>query len=165
MKRKLIIPSKGKFFLGVAEAFGNYFDVDSNFIRAIIIALFVFFPIPITLIYILLWVMLPREERVEDNEVEDDKFTDIVNEDSVIITPIVDEVIIEDDEDVDIVDKVDEDVIGDSEVIVNEDVSAIDEDLSTEVEETGYQSTYEIKDEDNVDLKDIEIPSLDLDDK
>lgn len=162
MKRKLIIPSEGRFFLGVAEAFGNYFDVDSNFIRAIIIALFVFYPIPIILIYILLWVMLPREEKIEDNEVEDDTFTDIVNEDSVT-TPIVDEVIIEDD--VDIVDKYDVDVIDDSEVVVNEDEDLVEEDLFTENEETGYQSTYEIKDEDSVDLKDIEIPSLDLDDK
>lgn len=98
MKRKIEIPRENKFFLGVSEAIGNYFNLDSNIIRCIIIALFMFFPIKVILMYILSWIILPRESSSniddEEMEVEDDKFTEIITEDNMEY-PSVNEVIIE----------------------------------------------------------------------
>jgi phage shock protein PspC (stress-responsive transcriptional regulator) len=46
---------------GVCEGLGNYFNIDSILIK-ILFLMFIFTPIPIILIYLLLWISIPKEK-------------------------------------------------------------------------------------------------------
>jgi phage shock protein PspC (stress-responsive transcriptional regulator) len=45
---------------GVCQAIGNYFEVDTTLIRLIFIIL-IFTPFPIFLIYLLMWILIPKQ--------------------------------------------------------------------------------------------------------
>lgn len=46
---------------GVCESLGNYFDIDSTIVKIIFFGL-LFTPVPITLIYLILWFFIPKEK-------------------------------------------------------------------------------------------------------
>jgi phage shock protein PspC (stress-responsive transcriptional regulator) len=50
---------------GVCEGIGNYLNLDETIIRIIFILLF-FTPFPIVLIYLLLWIIIPKDPYEEN---------------------------------------------------------------------------------------------------
>jgi phage shock protein PspC (stress-responsive transcriptional regulator) len=50
---------------GVCEGIGNYLNLDDTIIRIIFVLLF-FTPLPIVLIYLLLWIIIPKETDEEN---------------------------------------------------------------------------------------------------
>jgi phage shock protein PspC (stress-responsive transcriptional regulator) len=50
---------------GVCEGIGNYLNLDETIIRIIFVLLF-FTPLPIALIYLLLWIIIPKETDEEN---------------------------------------------------------------------------------------------------
>ena len=50
---------------GICQGLSNYFHIDESIIRIIFIVLF-FTPFPITLTYLLMWIIIPKES--DDNE-------------------------------------------------------------------------------------------------
>ncbi|MDY3978546.1 MAG: PspC domain-containing protein [Tidjanibacter sp.] len=60
-RRKLFRqPSKGRLG-GVCAGLADYFDIDANVIRILFIFLF-FCPIPTLLPYLIMWLVIPKEE-------------------------------------------------------------------------------------------------------
>lgn len=51
---------------GVAAGLGEYFDIDPTLFR-VMIALGFFTPFPVVITYIILWIVMPKRERLELN--------------------------------------------------------------------------------------------------
>jgi phage shock protein C len=49
---------------GVAAGLANYLDIDVTLVR-VLLAVGFFSPVPVILIYIILWIVMPAEERLE----------------------------------------------------------------------------------------------------
>ncbi|MGQ9806881.1 MAG: PspC domain-containing protein [Chlorobiales bacterium] len=63
MKKKLYRSSRGKILAGVCTGLGEYFDIDPVLIRAVFIVALFSGGIGVML-YIVLWLIMPNEERV-----------------------------------------------------------------------------------------------------
>jgi phage shock protein PspC (stress-responsive transcriptional regulator) len=85
MKKKLYRSSRGKILAGVCTGLGEYFDIDPVLIRALFIVALFSGGIGIML-YIVLWVIMPKEETVfsaespaepsEQSEIDDGVFSE-----------------------------------------------------------------------------------------
>jgi phage shock protein C len=64
MKKLFRIKGSGSMIGGVAAGLGEHFDIDPTLIR-IVFALGFFTPAPVVITYIVLWVLLPKKERLE----------------------------------------------------------------------------------------------------
>jgi phage shock protein C len=60
-KKRLIIPKKGKKFLGVAVAFANYFEIDVTLVRLLWVLLFLPGGLPGLIPYLIGWVLIPNQ--------------------------------------------------------------------------------------------------------
>jgi phage shock protein C len=60
-KKRLIIPKKGKKFLGVAVAFANYFEIDVTLVRLLWVLLFLPGGLPGLIPYLIAWVLIPNQ--------------------------------------------------------------------------------------------------------
>ena len=58
--RKLIRPCNSTS-AGVCDAIGNYLGIDGTIIKIVFFGL-LFTPVPITIIYLLLWFFIPKEK-------------------------------------------------------------------------------------------------------
>jgi phage shock protein PspC (stress-responsive transcriptional regulator) len=58
--RKLIRP-RNSTIAGVCDAIGNYLGIDGTIIKIVFFGL-LFTPVPITIIYLLLWFFIPKEK-------------------------------------------------------------------------------------------------------
>ncbi len=66
MKRLFRIKGSGSMLGGVAAGLGEYFDIDPTLFR-ILFAVGFFTPFPVFLTYIILWIVMPKKERLELN--------------------------------------------------------------------------------------------------
>jgi phage shock protein PspC (stress-responsive transcriptional regulator) len=58
--RKLIRP-RNSTIAGVCDAIGNYLGIDGTIIKIVFFGL-LFTPVPIAIIYLILWFFIPKEE-------------------------------------------------------------------------------------------------------
>jgi phage shock protein PspC (stress-responsive transcriptional regulator) len=58
--RKLIRP-RNSTIAGVCDGIGNYLGIDGTIIKIVFFGL-LFTPVPITIIYLLLWFFIPKEK-------------------------------------------------------------------------------------------------------
>ncbi|WP_341226789.1 PspC domain-containing protein [uncultured Arcticibacterium sp.] len=61
MKRLFRIKGSEKMLGGVAAGLANYLDLDPTIVR-VLLAIGFFSPVPVVLIYIILWIVMPAEE-------------------------------------------------------------------------------------------------------
>lgn len=59
--KKLIRSKNNKVIGGVAAGLGEYFDIDPLLIRILLVAGF-FSPVPVVLLYLVSWIIIPREK-------------------------------------------------------------------------------------------------------
>lgn len=60
--RRLVLPKKGKKFLGVAAAIANYFHLDVTLVRIVWALLFIPGGLPGLVPYLVCWLLIPDEE-------------------------------------------------------------------------------------------------------
>ncbi|WP_229201251.1 PspC domain-containing protein [Arcticibacterium luteifluviistationis] len=61
MKRLFRIKGSEKMLGGVAAGLAHYIDLDPTIVR-VLLAIGFFSPVPVVLIYIVLWIVMPAEE-------------------------------------------------------------------------------------------------------
>jgi phage shock protein C len=61
-KNRLVVPKKGKVFLGVAAAFAQYFNVDVTIVRIVWVLLLLPGGLPGLIPYIICWLLIPEQE-------------------------------------------------------------------------------------------------------
>jgi len=71
-KKRLVIPKRGKKFLGVAIAFANYFDLDVTLVRLIWALLFIPGGLPGLIPYLLSWLLIPNEEDTSEEDTKNE---------------------------------------------------------------------------------------------
>jgi phage shock protein PspC (stress-responsive transcriptional regulator) len=62
MSRKLVRPRQGRVFAGVCAGLGRRFGMSANVVRLIFL-LSCLLPGPQVLVYIVLWILMPNEDR------------------------------------------------------------------------------------------------------
>lgn len=78
MKKKLRISNENKFIAGVCGGLGKYFNIDPTIVRIIfILSNFIFNFSPI-LIYIIFWIVIPKDNCSDDDNTKNsnEKFSD-----------------------------------------------------------------------------------------
>ncbi|MFQ3598913.1 MAG: PspC domain-containing protein [Chloroherpetonaceae bacterium] len=82
MKKKLYRSSRGKVLVGVCTGLGDYFDIDPVLIRALFIVALFSGGIG-AMLYIVLWMIMPKEETILSATLEAEPSEQSENDDSV----------------------------------------------------------------------------------
>lgn len=83
MKKKLYLSSRGKILAGVCTGLGEYFDIDPVLIRALFIVALFSGGIG-AMLYIVLWLIMPKEETVLSAQSPEETSAHSENDDSVL---------------------------------------------------------------------------------
>ncbi|MFN3345257.1 MAG: PspC domain-containing protein [Chloroherpetonaceae bacterium] len=83
MKKKLYLSSRGKILAGVCTGLGEYFDLDPVLIRALFIIALFSGGIG-AMLYIVLWLIMPKEESVLSAQSPKETSEHSENDDSVL---------------------------------------------------------------------------------
>lgn len=66
MQNRKFIRSRNGTLAGVCTGIANYFNIDSIFVKVVFFAS-IWSPIPIVMIYLLLWILMEKEPKIQSN--------------------------------------------------------------------------------------------------